>query len=323
MNDYREVTTYSPDSSNPTEMILTAQDWDPAASGGQGAWVNRDREVQTRTNATEVVQTEQDWDPAANGGQGDWVNREQQVVTLTTDGDFVEFLDRTWDPAANGGQGDWTNESRGTFVYNDQGLIVENTTQIWDGGQWVNESRLLQRYGDFTGTTVEDDNPEVSFRLQANYPNPFTSETTIRFALPAAQHVTLEVFDLPGRRIPTWSMVIRHPEATRSFWRPKAWQGDCTSTVSWGTTFRFRAPCFTSGRRVQVAPVQARCWVCTGRGQRIRQRYDGAIWQFAGGQIRYPGRFQSDFGVASVLAMHVGVVSFRESPMSRRIGDIF
>jgi len=38
-------------------------------------------------------------------------------------------------------------------------------------------------------------------RLQGNYPEPFNPVTTIRYALPEAAHVRLEVFDLTGRRV--------------------------------------------------------------------------------------------------------------------------
>ncbi len=39
------------------------------------------------------------------------------------------------------------------------------------------------------------------FRLEANYPNPFSGETTFRFALPSPEDVTVEVYDILGRRV--------------------------------------------------------------------------------------------------------------------------
>ncbi|MBT8401446.1 MAG: T9SS type A sorting domain-containing protein, partial [Rhodothermia bacterium] len=144
--------------------------------------------------STEWVQVEQDWDPIL----GDWINREQDIITLNSNGDFVESVTQTWDV----GQSTWVNEDRGTVVYNNDGLITEFVNQIWDGSQWVNDSRLIQSYGEFTGTAVEE-TPEGRFTLEANYPNPFRNVTTIRYTLPSAQAVTVEVFDLLGRRVMT------------------------------------------------------------------------------------------------------------------------
>ena len=42
-----------------------------------------------------------------------------------------------------------------------------------------------------------------TFALEQNRPNPFSSLTTIRFALPRSEHVRLELFDLAGRRVAT------------------------------------------------------------------------------------------------------------------------
>ena len=39
------------------------------------------------------------------------------------------------------------------------------------------------------------------FVLEGNYPNPFNPTTTIRYSLPEAATVTLEVFDVTGRSI--------------------------------------------------------------------------------------------------------------------------
>jgi hypothetical protein len=41
----------------------------------------------------------------------------------------------------------------------------------------------------------------AAFALRANQPNPFKGTTRIRYALPSRQRVTLDVFDLSGRRV--------------------------------------------------------------------------------------------------------------------------
>lgn len=43
----------------------------------------------------------------------------------------------------------------------------------------------------------------AAFRVEQNFPNPFNPKTTIRFALPAAAHTTVSVFDLAGHHVRT------------------------------------------------------------------------------------------------------------------------
>jgi len=42
-----------------------------------------------------------------------------------------------------------------------------------------------------------------NYQLFSNYPNPFNAQTTIRFGLPKASHVTLRVYDLLGQNVAT------------------------------------------------------------------------------------------------------------------------
>ncbi len=43
----------------------------------------------------------------------------------------------------------------------------------------------------------------LAFRLDQNFPNPFGSDTTIRFALPRAERVQLVLFDIQGKAVQT------------------------------------------------------------------------------------------------------------------------
>lgn len=62
----------------------------------------------------------------------------------------------------------------------------------------------LTLYGTAVPTDVDDQKPPLlpdRFVLQPNYPNPFNPTTEIRFEIPNAAAVTLEVFNLTGQRV--------------------------------------------------------------------------------------------------------------------------
>ena len=75
------------------------------------------------------------------------------------------------------------------------------------GGQWWNtpaEWMTVAMAGRLTVTDVEEaEELPGSIALGQNYPNPFNPATSIQFALPASEKVTLRVFDLLGRPVAT------------------------------------------------------------------------------------------------------------------------
>lgn len=72
------------------------------------------------------------------------------------------------------------------------------------GLHWI-EVRTLDGYRpDRIGppkVAEEESQLPTEFALQQNYPNPFNAVTVIRFALPEASHVDVEVYDVLGRRV--------------------------------------------------------------------------------------------------------------------------
>jgi trimeric autotransporter adhesin len=134
----------------------------------------------------------------------------------TYDGQTVRRLAR-WDGET------WAEISPGIENPNGsiQSLLVHNET-LYMGGQFRNAGGRFTtalaswnigpsgpvNIADETGTGAPS-----GFLLADNYPNPFNPSTTIRFSIPVASAVTLEVFDLLGRRI---SLLADHELAAGS-----------------------------------------------------------------------------------------------------------
>jgi len=62
-------------------------------------------------------------------------------------------------------------------------------------------------------TSIESDLPAIikGFQLLQNYPNPFTSMTTIGFSLPEAGHVKLGIYTILGKHVATLFNEYRSP----------------------------------------------------------------------------------------------------------------
>jgi len=83
--------------------------------------------------------------------------------------------------------------------------VVDTLRVLWPSGV-VNEYfdvALDQRMTLDEEATPAGEAPALGYALLANYPNPFNPITEIRFSLPEATTVSLEVYDLSGRRVRT------------------------------------------------------------------------------------------------------------------------
>ncbi len=187
LNITRTLTSYS---ENQTETI--SQTW----SGG--AWLNVGRDIETLDfNAGTATTVEQYWDASANGGAGDWVNEDYEELQFTEEFQLIGFIERVWSSDA------WVDSRRGSAELDENGNTSVQLSQFWNGTEWVNEERFLFTYIEFDATASEREIPGGRFQLEDNYPNPFSATTTISFTLETPDHVTLDVFDVLGRRVAT------------------------------------------------------------------------------------------------------------------------
>jgi len=111
----------------------------------------------------------------------------------------------------------YTNNGDGTFAYPTSFAVGNDPTDVFaadfngDGSMDIavcngtshNVSVLLNT----TSTSIEDSGEEeddllpYQFELFQNYPNPFNPFTTIHYSIQERSHVTLDIFDVSGRRI--------------------------------------------------------------------------------------------------------------------------
>lgn len=84
------------------------------------------------------------------------------------------------------------------------------------------------------------------YTLKQNYPNPAARQTTIRFALPETQSVTLEVYDILGRRVAT----LKQKKEMETGWH--AVQVDASRMASGTYFYRLRAGDFRATKKMVV-----------------------------------------------------------------------
>ncbi len=94
------------------------------------------------------------------------------------------------------------------------------TTEVDLYAQWVSSSGTL---GVPTGVENEPHVRPGSFRLDQNVPNPFNPSTTISYLLPTRSRVTLEVYNVLGRRVVTLVQGVQGPGVQRVTVDARTW----------------------------------------------------------------------------------------------------
>lgn len=98
----------------------------------------------------------------------------------------------------------------GTSELRDAEVFIEQETSL--GPYWINLSRNIDLIGVPNTAITENHSATLPdhFSLHQNYPNPFNSSTTIRFALPITESISLSIYNLTGQKVTTLVNGVRN-----------------------------------------------------------------------------------------------------------------
>ncbi len=103
-----------------------------------------------------------------------------------------------------GSNGFWQQETFDLSAYAFQSIRIKfdygSDSSVITGDGWYIDDFLLEFY--MTDIEAEATVPNT-FNIAQNYPNPFNARTTIEYNLPLDTRVTLDIFDILGRKIET------------------------------------------------------------------------------------------------------------------------
>ena len=132
------------------------------------------------------------WDEVSN----EWNNSIKYVYEYDQSNNQIEFLFQLWN------DGVWVNNSNTTYSYNDNNLRDESCTCSWNGEDWENASKSLNFiYQENNLDTGSDTIIDLSYSLNAPFPNPFNPSVTISFLIPNYNFVSIQVYDIRGNLI--------------------------------------------------------------------------------------------------------------------------
>ena len=160
---------------------------------------------------------------------------EYEVVGNTTKSQKWEEM--IWDMSGAGFETEWDVV---TLIFDFQ------ESGAGDGGEgstWYFDD--LEVNVEYQPTSIDEsgDLTPAAFNLEQNYPNPFNPETQIRYEVPEESEVTLEVFNLMGRRIAVLASGTHQPgQYTASF--------DANDLASGVYIYRLQAGSFSQTKKM-------------------------------------------------------------------------
>ncbi len=123
---------------------------------------------------------------------GRWYTYQSGNDLYPTNGDFVDYM------YGEHGCIPFTIEMNDEF-YPDENQIAPTCSAHYEAMKWW----CLYILDNFSDADDENGNPNnpSAFALEAAYPNPAGSSTTFAFALPETAHVSLDIYDIKGRKV--------------------------------------------------------------------------------------------------------------------------
>ncbi len=102
-----------------------------------------------------------------------------------------------------GDNGSWQQETFDLSAYAGEAVMIKfdygsDSSVITGDGWYIDDFHL-----EFFTTDIDEAIVPITFGLSQNYPNPFNAQTIIEYSLPLDTDVTIEIYDILGRKIET------------------------------------------------------------------------------------------------------------------------
>ena len=199
------IYTYTYDA-NGNMLTLSAKIWQT------DAWVNDFKYTFTYDSNGNMLTSLYEW-----WQSNAWVNGYKYTYTYNVNGNRIVYLQESWRSSA------WVNDYKHSYAYDANGNGTLTESYNWVKGSWVvnttNNLSILILYNSNAHGMYE----AVGYKMEAayqnfigiaeqvivdntkltNYPNPFSSSTTISYRLSSASNVKLSIFDITGKEVAT------------------------------------------------------------------------------------------------------------------------